>query len=174
MTHADAAGKRVWREPHFEAEFVDAFLETAIATENEFIFKQRRQPIPHVFCASPAASGTQKPQVRNGFPGGNRVLEDLDIATEADDYMGDAHWLDDRQENRAFDHVAGEIRAPWVVQINVVIGDVSVAWAERRAKLGQKGVAIPTGRRGGGLEGEVGGHDTQPRFAASIQDGVGR
>lgn len=161
MTHADAAGKRVWREPHLEAEFVDAFLETPIATEDDLIFKQRRQPVPHVFCASPAASRAQESQVRNSFPGGNRVLEDLDIATEADDYMGDAHRLDDGQENRAFDHIAGEIRAPWVVQINVVIGDVSVALAERGAKLGQKGVAILTGRRGGGLGGEIGGHDTR-------------
>lgn len=174
-TYIDAAGKRVWRERHFEAELVDAFLQPSIAAENNFVLKQGRQPIPHIFRASPTTPWPKKPQVRDRLPSGNRVLEHLDIAMKTDHNMRDAHRLDNGHQHRAFDHVAGEVRAPWVVQINVIVGDVPAALAERRAKLGQEGVAIPTGRRGGGLGGRrVGGHDTQPLFAASIQDGCGQ
>jgi hypothetical protein len=38
--HIDAAGKRVGRKAHLEAELIDAFLETSITAKNDFVLKQ--------------------------------------------------------------------------------------------------------------------------------------
>lgn len=114
-TYIDAAGECVWRKPHLEPEFIDAFLQPSLTAENDFVFEQRRQPIPHVFCASPTTSWAKKSQVGDRLPSGDRVLEHLDITMKTDHYMRYAHRLDDGHQHRAFDHVAGEVRAPRVV-----------------------------------------------------------
>ena len=86
--------------------------------------------------------------------------------------MCNAHRFDDGHQNRTSDHVTGEVGAPWIVEVDVKVGDASISVTEGRAKLGQEGVAIPTDRRGSRLRRKIGGHDTLPPFAASIQDGV--
>jgi hypothetical protein len=90
---------------------------------------------------------------------------------ETDHNVCNANRFDNGHKNRAFDNVTGKVGAPWIVKVDVIVGDASIATAERGAKLGQEGVAIPTDRRGRRLGGRVGGHDTLPPIAASIQDG---
>lgn len=90
---------------------------------------------------------------------------------ETNDDMGDANGADNGHDNGSLDDIAGKVGTPGVVEIDIIIGDTSVAITEWRAKLGEKRIAIPTeNRRGGGLGGKVGGHDTQPGVAASIPD----
>lgn len=90
---------------------------------------------------------------------------------QTDDDMGDANRANDGDDNGPLDDIAGEVGAPGIIEIDIIIGDASISITERGAKLGKKGNAIPTDdRRRGGLGGEVGGHDTQPGVAASIPD----
>lgn len=90
---------------------------------------------------------------------------------ETDDDMGDADGANDGDDHGPLDDIAREVGAPGIVEIDVIIGDASISITERGAKLGKKGIAIPTDdRRRGGLGGRVGGHDTQPGVAASIPD----
>lgn len=91
---------------------------------------------------------------------------------ETNHHMCNAHRFDDGHQNRAFDHVTGEVGAPWIVEVDVIVGDASVSVTEGRAKLGQEGAAIPTDRRRSRLRRKIGGHDTLSSFAASIQYGV--
>jgi hypothetical protein len=89
---------------------------------------------------------------------------------ETDDNMGDANRANDGDNNGPLDDIAGKVRAPGIVEIDVIIGDASISITERGAKLGKKGIPIPTDdRRRVGLGGKVGGHD-QPGIAASIPD----
>lgn len=91
---------------------------------------------------------------------------------EANDDMGDANGTNDGDDNGPLDDIAGEVRSPGIIEIDIVISYTSISIAEWRAKFGKKGIAIPSDdRRGRGLGGKVGGHDTQPGVAASIQDG---
>lgn len=85
--------------------------------------------------------------------------------------MRDANGPYDGHHDGAFDDIAGEVGAPWVIRVDIEVGDASISLTERGAKLGQERVAIPTGRQRG-LGWRVGGHDTQPPFTASIQDNV--
>lgn len=85
--------------------------------------------------------------------------------------MCDANGSYNGHDDGAFDDITGEIGAPWVVRVDIEVGDASISLTERGAKLGQERVAIPTSRQRG-LSWRVGGHDTQPPFTASIQDNV--
>ena len=85
--------------------------------------------------------------------------------------MCDANGSYNGHNDGAFDDITGEIGAPWVIRVDVEVGDASISLTERGAKLGQERVAIPTGRQRG-LGWRVGGHDTQSPFTASIQDNV--
>lgn len=87
------------------------------------------------------------------------------------DYMCDANGSYNGHNDGAFDDITGEVGAPWVIWVDIEVGDASISLTERGAKLGQERVAIPTGRQRG-LGWRVGGHDTQPPFTASIQDNV--
>lgn len=85
--------------------------------------------------------------------------------------MRDANGSYNGHNDGTFDNITGKVGAPWVIWIDVEIGDASISLAERGAKLGQERVAIPTGRQRR-LGWRVSGHDTQPLFTASIQDNV--
>lgn len=87
------------------------------------------------------------------------------------DYMRDANGSYNGHNDGTFDDITGEVGAPWVIWIDVEIGDTSISLAERGAKLGQESVAIPTGRQRR-LGWRVSGHDTEPLFTASIQGNV--
>lgn len=85
--------------------------------------------------------------------------------------MRDADGSYNRHNDGAFDDITWEVGAPWVIRIDIEVGDASISLTERGAKLGQERVAIPTGRQRR-LGWRVGGHDTQPLFTASIQNNV--
>jgi hypothetical protein len=92
---------------------------------------------------------------------------------ETYDDMRDANGSYNGHNDGAFDDITGEVGAPWVVRVDIEVGDASISLTEWGAKLGQERVAIPTGRQRG-LGWRVSGHDTQSPFTASIQDNVGR
>lgn len=91
---------------------------------------------------------------------------------QTDDDMGDANGANDGEGDSALDDIAGEVGAPGIIEIDIVIGNAAISITEWGAKLGQERIVIPTDDpRRGGLGGKVGGHDTKARVTASIPDG---
>ena len=76
--------------------------------------------------------------------------------------MRDANRPYNRHHHCSLNYIAGEVGSPWVVGVDVEVGDASIALAKRGAELGEERVAIPTGRQRR-LGGRVGGHDTQTK-----------
>jgi hypothetical protein len=112
---------------------VYAFAKSPIAAKDHLILEQCRETISKVFSRLAPLSSPNQRAVSTVTLNRRRsgILIDLNEAVEADDDMCDPRRLDHFQVHTATDDVALRILLVWIIQGNVIIGDVARFGRER-------------------------------------------
>lgn len=114
------------RKLQLKSELVGAMFKSAIATQDNFIFKQRHESIAVVAAGLVGPARNElRVVVSVSFAWTVRLLVDLGEAVQADDYVGDVEGFDGLEDHVSRDHVTGEVRPVLIVASYVKFGDVA-------------------------------------------------
>lgn len=127
-SYINAAGKANVGKDELKAKFVAPRLEPTLASENLLILEEAGEAVAMVLRElRDAAARRYGGATSLGLGGG--VFENVNIAVEGDDEMGDANGLDDGNVDVAADGVAGAICLMRLVGTDVKVEDVAIAGA---------------------------------------------
>lgn len=150
-TYVDAAGQTLGRELKLKVKVVYAFGQPALAAQDYLVLKQGHEAIAKVAAALASLAGAHRRRVVFvGVAGRIWVLEDLGIAVQRHDQVGNAQRLDDLDDDGSADDVARRVVAMWVVGLDVELGVVARLGGQGRLEAGQERSARDWGGWGGG------------------------
>lgn len=143
-TYVDTAGKAFGGEFELEVKVIDTFGQSSLSTKHNLILEERNESIAEIAPSLLALAGTHCcTVVLVCITWRIWVFEDLGIAMQRYDEVGDSQRLDDFDNDGAADYVAGGVLAMGIVGLNVELGVV--------AGFGGQGHLQPRQERSAGL-----------------------